>query len=118
MSTITRILAGLRRVALATGLAVPTMTSAIAADKIVIYTNWFAEAEHGGIWQAKAAGIFEQYNIDAEVRQGGPQVNTSLILLGGKADFVMLHNSGEMLSAAKGNTPLVAAAFYYQRHPR
>ena len=32
----------------------------MAADKIVIYANWFAEAEHGGIWQAKAAGIFEK----------------------------------------------------------
>jgi hypothetical protein len=38
----------------------------MAADKIVIYANWFAEAEHGGIWQAKAAGIFEKYRIDAE----------------------------------------------------
>ena len=94
------------------------MTSAMAADKIVIYTNWFAEAEHGGIWQAKAAGIFEKYGIDAEVRQGGPQVNTSLILLGGKADFVMLHNSGEMLSAVKERTPLVAIASYYQKDPQ
>ena len=56
MGTIARILAGLRPLALAAGLAVPAM----AADKIVIYTNWFAEAEHGGIWQAKAAGIFEK----------------------------------------------------------
>src|ERR1700722_18838946 len=58
--------------------AVLGMTSAYAADKVVIYTNWFAEPEHGGVWQAKAAGIFEKYGIDADVRQGGPQVNTSL----------------------------------------
>jgi len=118
MRTINRILAGLRPLALAAGLAVPTMTSAIAADKIVIYTNWFAEPEHGGIWQAKAAGIFEKYGIDAEVRQGGPQVNTSLILLGGKADFVMLHNSAEMFSAVREHTPLVAVASYYQKDPQ
>jgi NitT/TauT family transport system substrate-binding protein len=118
MSTTTRMLAGLRSLALTAVLAVPAITSAIAADKVVIYTNWFAEAEHGGIWQAKAAGIFEKYGIDAEVRQGGPQVNTSLILLGGKADFVMLHNSGEMFSAVKERAPLVAVASYYQRDPQ
>ena len=111
-------LAGLRATALATGLTVPAMNSAIAADKIVIYTNWFAEPEHGGIWQAKAAGIFEKYGIDADVRQGGPQVNTSLILLGGKADFVMLHNSAEMFSAVKEHAPLVAVASYYQKDPQ
>ena len=52
------------------------------------------------------------------MRQGGPQLNTSLILLGGKADFVMLHNSGEMFSAFKERTPLVAIASYYQKGPQ
>ena len=95
-----------------------SMTSAYAADKVVIYTNWFAEPEHGGVWQAKAAGIFEKYGIDADVRQGGPQVNTSLILLGGKADFILLHNSGELLNAVKEQTPLVAVASYFQKDPQ
>jgi NitT/TauT family transport system substrate-binding protein len=52
-----------RRLGPAIMAAALSMTSAYAADKVVIYTNWFAEPEHGGVWQAKAAGIFEKYGM-------------------------------------------------------
>ena len=32
--------------------------SAIAADKVTFLTSWFAQAEHGGFYQAKATGLY------------------------------------------------------------
>ncbi len=62
--------------------------SAQALDKVTFLTNWFAEAEHGGFYQAVAEGIYEKYGLDVKIGMGGPQVNVYQLLLGEKADFV------------------------------
>ena len=46
-----------------------------ALDQITFGTDWQAEAEHGGYYQALAAGIYEKYGLKVTLRQGGPQVN-------------------------------------------
>ena len=38
-------------------------------------TNWFAQAEHGGFYQAKATGLYEKAGLDVTIKMGGPQVN-------------------------------------------
>lgn len=91
---------------------------AAAADKVTIYTDWFPEIEHGGTYQAAAAGISDAYGLDVEVKPGGPQVNGALLLLGGKADFVLLHTDGELIHAVEQNAPLVAVAAMYQKDPQ
>jgi len=40
--------------ALAVGIA---LTPAKAADKVTFLTSWYAQAEHGGFYQAKASGL-------------------------------------------------------------
>src|SRR5712691_5462855 len=51
-----------------------TSGGAHAADKVVFVTNWYAEAEHGGFYQALAEGIYLRYGLDVSIRMGGPQV--------------------------------------------
>ena len=46
-----------------------------AATKVRLLTNWFAEAEHGGFYQAVAAGLYDQAGLDVEIRQGNAQLN-------------------------------------------
>ena len=53
-----------------------------AATKVRFLTNWFAEAEHGGFYQAKATGLYEKAGLDVDIQMGGPQVN-GMQLLGG-----------------------------------
>ena len=54
-----------------------------ANEKIVFATNWYAQAEHGGFYQAIAEGIYAQHGLDVEIRMGGPQVNGMQLLAAG-----------------------------------
>ena len=40
-----------------------TLTPAIAADKVTFLTSWFAQAEHGGFYQAKATGLYDKAGL-------------------------------------------------------
>ena len=64
-------------------------TTALAADKVTFLTSWFAQAEHGGFYQAKAAGIYEKAGLDVTLKMGGPQVNGMQLLLAGETDVMM-----------------------------
>src|SRR3954467_14814998 len=55
--------------------------AANAADKVTFLTSWYAQAEHGGFYQAKAAGIYEKAGLDVTIKMGGPQVNGLQLLL-------------------------------------
>jgi NitT/TauT family transport system substrate-binding protein len=107
--------AGARLVALV-GLALTAASGAAAADKIVFMTNWYAEAEHGGFYQAVAEGIYKKYGLDVTIRMGGPQVNVYQLLLAGKADLVMGYDIAT-LEAVEKNLPLVTVAATFQRDP-
>jgi NitT/TauT family transport system substrate-binding protein len=103
-------------IALAAALVAPA--GARADDKVTFYEDWFPEVEHGGAYQAVATDIYKKYGIDIDLQPGGPQVNGSLLLLGGKADFVTLHTDGELLHGLEQGTPLVAIAAQYQKDPQ
>ena len=44
---------------------------AFALDKVTFGTNWLAEAEHGGYYQAIADGTYEKHGLDGTIMQGG-----------------------------------------------
>jgi NitT/TauT family transport system substrate-binding protein len=72
----------------AVGLAV-SVTGAFAQDKVTFQTSWFAQAEHGGFYAAKAAGLYKAENLDVTIKMGGPQVNVLQLMLAGETDFMM-----------------------------
>jgi NitT/TauT family transport system substrate-binding protein len=59
----------------------------LAADKITFGTNWKAEAEHGGFYQAVADGTYARYGLDVTIRPGGPDIIPEQVVLGGQAEF-------------------------------
>ena len=67
-------------------------TAAQALDKVSFGTNWVAEAEHGGFYQAVADGTYKQYGLDVTIVPGGPQINNRILLPVGKIDFFMSAN--------------------------
>jgi NitT/TauT family transport system substrate-binding protein len=80
--------------------------SAQVLDKVSYLTSWRAQAEHGGFYQAVAAGIYKKYGIECDLRQGGPQVGGSQLLMGGRVDMIM--SSGlEALNYAKEDLPFL-----------
>src|SRR5262245_5558704 len=86
------VVAGLKHVAIAA--AVAGLFSAPAAaqqnlDKVSFGTNWVAEAEHGGHYQALADGTYRRYGLDVTIVTRGPNVDNSiLIAVGTRACFM------------------------------
>ena len=97
--------------------AAAVSVSAFAADKVVLGTDWRAEAEHGGYYQALATGLYAKAGLDVTVRQGGPQVNHSQLLAAGKLDFAIAPNSFIPLNFVAENVPVVAVAAIFQKDP-
>jgi NitT/TauT family transport system substrate-binding protein len=90
-----------------------SLAPAQATDKVTILTNWFAQAEHGGFYQAKATGLYEKAGLDVAIKMGGPQVNSSQLLLAGDADFMMGYDI-QVLKGREQNLPLVTVASSFQ----
>jgi len=85
-----------------------------AADKVTFLTSWYAQAEHGGFYQAKAAGIYEKAGLDVTIKMGGPQVNGIQLLLAGEADVMMGYDFQVLNSIAKG-LPVITIATSFQK---
>ena len=86
---------------------------ALAADKVTFLTSWFAQAEHGGFYQAKATGLYDKAGLDVTIKMGGPQVNGAQLLLAGDADFIMGYDI-QVLKGREQNQPLVTVATSFQ----
>jgi len=87
-------------------------------DKVTFATNWVAEAEHGGFYQALADGTYRKYRLDVTILPGGPNVNNRLLLPVGKIDFFMSANSLQAFDAVEQNIPTLAVAAMFQKDPQ
>lgn len=90
--------------------------SAQQPDRIVFATDWFAQAEHGGFYQAVAEGIYRRHGLDVTIRMGGPQVNGLQLLAAGQLDVVMA-DALQVLSAVEQSVPVIAIAATFQKNP-
>jgi NitT/TauT family transport system substrate-binding protein len=87
--------------------------TANAADKVTFLTSWFAQAEHGGFYQAKATGLYEKAGLDVTLKMGGPQVNGAQLLLAGETDFMMGYDL-QVLKMLEQGHPVVTVATSFQ----
>ena len=90
---------------------------AAALDRVSFATNWRAEAEHGGFYQAVADGTYAKYGLDVTILQGGPQSNNRLLLAAGRIDFDMGANMIQAFNAVAEHVPIVAVAALFQKDP-
>ncbi len=105
------------RTAAAAALALCAASGALAQEKFVYLTNWFAEAEHGGFYQALASGGYKKAGLDVTIKMGGPQVNGMQLLVAGQADCIMGYDVQTMKAREQGiNAVTVGAAF--QKDPQ
>jgi NitT/TauT family transport system substrate-binding protein len=89
-----------------------------ALDKVSFGTNWVAEAEHGGFYQAVADGTYRRYGLDVTIVPGGPQVNNQLLLAVGRIDFFMSANTLQSFEAVAQDIPTLAVAAMFQKEPQ
>ncbi len=105
------------RILLAVVCLLLALAPAQALDKVTFATNWRAQAEHGGFYQAAADGTYARYGLDVKILQGGPQINAQLLLAAGRVDFAMGANLIQMFEAARQNVPIVVVASMFQIDP-
>ena len=91
---------------------------AFAAEKISFGTNWVAQPEHGGFYQAVADGTYAKYGLDVKIVPGGPQANNRLLLPVGKIDFYMVGNLLQSFSSVAEGIPTVVVAAMFQKEPQ
>lgn len=87
-------------------------------DKVSFGTNWVAQAEHGGFYQAVADGTYKSYGLDVTIVPGGPNVNNRIQLIAGKIDFFMSANTLQSFDAVANNVPVIAVAAIFQKDPQ
>src|SRR4029079_7333547 len=87
-------------------------------DKVSFGTNWVAEAEHGGFFQAVADGTYKKYGLDVTIVPGGPNENNRMLLIAGKIDFFMTANTLQSFDAVANNVPVIAVAAIFQKDPQ
>jgi len=102
--------------ALCLGIAFASPGVAQPLTKLVFTTNWYAEAEHGGFYQAVAEGTYRKHGLDVEIRMGGPQVNGLQILVARQADLFMGYDIQTVQAVAQG-LPVVTVAATFQKDP-
>jgi NitT/TauT family transport system substrate-binding protein len=98
-------------------LALTVSLPAYALDKVTFITNWRAQAEHGGFYQALVDGTYARYGLDVTLQQGGPQLNARLMLAAGRVDFAMGANLIQTFEAVQQHVPIVAVASLFQIDP-
>jgi NitT/TauT family transport system substrate-binding protein len=92
--------------------------SAQTLEPIRYGTNWFAQAEHGGYYQAVADGTYAACGLDVEIVQGGPQANNRMLLPVGRIDFYMGGNLIQAFSAIREDIPTIVVAANFQKDPQ
>ena len=103
---------------LAAVIALVCAAPAFAQDlaKMVFLTNWYAQAEHGGFYQAVAEGTYRKQGLEVEVKMGEPQVNVVQLLVGGQADLVMGYDL-QTIKLIEQGLPVVTVGATFQKDP-
>ena len=109
----------LRRPAAALALLFGALGATHAAEeKFVFLTNWYAQAEHGGFYQALATGMYKQAGLDVTIKMGGPNMNIMQLIAAGQADCVMGSSDALVLRNREQGVPVVTVAASMQKDPQ
>jgi NitT/TauT family transport system substrate-binding protein len=101
----------------AVALAAPAVR-AQALEQVTFGTNWLAQAEHGGFYQAVADGTYRRFGLDVTIVPGGPQVNNRARLVAGQLDFFMGGSLLQPFAAVAEGVPTVVVAAIFQKDPQ
>ena len=92
--------------------------------RVYLATDWKAQAEHGGFYQAKARGLYKKAGLNVRIIQGGPTVNVPQLLATKTVDFAM-GSSFAALNLVAAGVPAKAIMAGFQKdlqvlitHPR
>ena len=85
--------------------------------KVAVQLNWYPEAEHGGVYQAKLEGLYAQVGMDIEIRPGGRSTPVAPELQLGRVQFAFA-NADDVVIYRRQGLDVVAVAAAMQDSPR
>lgn len=92
--------------------------AAAGPTEIRFATDWHAQAEHGGFYEALANGEYAKRGLKVTIVQGGPAVNVPQLLAAGAVEMGMGSNSFVVLNLAQEKAPVKAVAAFMQKDPQ
>jgi NitT/TauT family transport system substrate-binding protein len=93
-------------------------TPAGGLTPIKFATDWRAQAEQGGFYEALADGEYKKRGLDVTIVQGGPAVDVPQLLATGAIDMGLGSNSFIVLNIAKAQAPITAVMASMQSDPQ
>ena len=91
--------------------------SASADTNFTFATNWVAQPEHGGFYQALSDGEYKKCGLDLEIIQGGPGSNNRAKLITNKIDVYMGGNLIQLINSRAEGVPIKTIAAFFQKRP-
>jgi NitT/TauT family transport system substrate-binding protein len=98
--------------------AKPASGQASGRTTIRFATDWKAEAEQGGFYEALAEGEYAKRGLDVKIIQGGPGVNVPQLLAAGAVEMGVGSNAFIVLNLAQQGVPVKAVAASFQKDPQ
>lgn len=81
-------------------------------------TDWKAQAEHGGFYQAIAKGFYADAGLNVTLLQGGPGINVPQLLVTNTIDFGIGSNSFIPINMVAAGAPGKAVMAVFQKDPQ
>jgi NitT/TauT family transport system substrate-binding protein len=81
-------------------------------------TDWRAEAEHGGFYEALANGEYAKRGLKVTIVPGGPGVNVPQLVAAGAVELGDGSNSFIVMNLAAQHAPVRAVAAFMQKDPQ
>ena len=107
------------RTVLFAGAAVVAGTGVAQAQLELVYvTDWKAQAEHGGMYQAVAEGLYDKYGLDVTIRMGGPAIDVQQLMAAGAVDLGTGSNSFFPLNLLQAGAEVQAVMAMFQKDPQ
>lgn len=94
-----------------------TASESVEMKDVKLVLNWFAKAQHGGVYAAQENGLFKENGLNITIEPGGPQVSSINMVASGKAQFGLAH-ADQIVVARNEGVELVAVAAVMQGSPQ
>ena len=88
-----------------------------APVKVRLLTDWYAQAEHGGFYQALAKGYYKEVGLDVDVIQGGPGPLVTQKIMADVADMAVGASDAIVQNVAAG-LPFIIFGSYMEHDPQ
>ena len=96
----------------------PEKSTGSGLTPIVFATDWKAQAEHGGFYQALAKGYYADAGLEVKILPGGPNVNVPQLLATNSVQFGLGSNNFIPLNIVRENAGAKAVMASFQKDPQ